>query len=154
MDMVNHSYEGNTIISILEGRTDEESMYCLQATQEINVGDEILITYGTGFETTIELFMKYGFFNYISSSATYDTNDCMYLDFSQLEPLWTTTIEQDLEILSKMSNNTGDNNPTSNKQKAITLRLYLKKLQHWNCHLFKKIMNQRKRQKSKSCLLK
>lgn len=130
MDMINHSYEGNSIISILEGRSDEESMYCLQATQEINVGDEILITYGTGFETTLELFMKYGFFD-LSSSATYDTNDFMYLDFSQLEPLWTTTIEQDIEILSKMIN-TGDNNATtSNKQKAIALRLYLKKLQHW-----------------------
>lgn len=137
LDMINHSFEGNAAISIIEGYTDEESMYCLQAAQDIREGDEILITYGTGTETTLELFMKYGFLSSSSSSEEFNENDCIHLDFSLLNPKWTTTIQQDLELLSTVT----VDEASVNMRKAIILRAYLKNLQHWKNSLPDKSYN-------------
>jgi SET domain len=127
MDMINHSCEGNAAILIFEGHSDEESMYCLQATQDIENDNELLIMYGTGFETTVELFMKYGFFTEPPTMTEFHPNDYEFLDFNQLVPMWTTTYEQDIALLSAIPI---ENKTTSNRRKAISLRAYLKKLQY------------------------
>mmetsp|Transcript_10503 Transcript_10503/g.16112 ORF Transcript_10503/g.16112 Transcript_10503/m.16112 type:complete len:349 (-) Transcript_10503:511-1557(-) len=63
LDMVNHARLANARIKVVENITyPNESYYALVATDIIPKGSELFICYGTGKETSLELFGKYGFF--------------------------------------------------------------------------------------------
>jgi hypothetical protein len=51
----------NTALEVLETEVYNESFYALVATEPIRKGQEIRLCYGTGQETSIELYTKYGF---------------------------------------------------------------------------------------------
>ncbi|KAL3913949.1 MAG: hypothetical protein SGILL_006290 [Bacillariaceae sp.] len=70
VDFVNHGPDNkndpecasNAVIEVIETKEYDESFYALVAARTIRKGEEIRICYGTGKETTPELFAKYGFF--------------------------------------------------------------------------------------------
>mmetsp|Transcript_14659 Transcript_14659/g.16493 ORF Transcript_14659/g.16493 Transcript_14659/m.16493 type:complete len:487 (+) Transcript_14659:74-1534(+) len=63
LDMLNHASRSNSNaeIQVIETKEYNESFYALVANKHIQKGTEIKISYGTGSETSLELFCKYGF---------------------------------------------------------------------------------------------
>ena len=63
IDMLNHASraQSNAEIKVIETKEYDESFYALVANQHIPKRTEIKINYGTGEETSLELFCRYGF---------------------------------------------------------------------------------------------
>jgi hypothetical protein len=63
VDMINHAPPdtANASIQVVAAESDETSMYALQATAAIAAGEAVVVTYGTGWETSLELLDTYGF---------------------------------------------------------------------------------------------
>jgi hypothetical protein len=66
VDFLNHGGTGassttNAALEVVETKSYDESFYALVATEPIRKGQEIRICYGTGKETSLEIFVKYGF---------------------------------------------------------------------------------------------
>lgn len=63
IDMINHDGEDpNVSIQVIETDSYDESFVALQAQRSIAEGEQISLRYGTGFETSLELLDKYGFY--------------------------------------------------------------------------------------------
>lgn len=106
IDFLNHASKSpNAEMQVVESKAYDESFYALVANQKIPKGKEVRIQYGTGKETSWDLFGKYGFLPEANQS-----NDLDYLRSSE----WSLENHQDSENLSQ--------------QKAILLRKYLKSL--------------------------
>lgn len=110
IDFVNHSTKSNVEIQVIETASDDESFFALAATCRIAVGMEILLSYGTGRENTLDLFSKYGFY---TKNNPNDAN----LDFNSA--VWTTTLKED-ENSAKLASSTMND--------ALTLRAHLKQI--------------------------
>ena len=62
LDFINHSDgKTNAELQVVESKEYDESFYALRATRNIQAGKEIRICYGTGQETFLDLYAKYGF---------------------------------------------------------------------------------------------
>ena len=62
IDMINHDgSDPNVSIEVIETASYDESFVALQAQRPISNGEQITMRYGTGFETSLELLDKYGF---------------------------------------------------------------------------------------------
>jgi hypothetical protein len=117
LDMVNHNgVEPNASIEVVESPGSyEDSFYALQALTPISVGDEVTISYGTGRETCLDLLSTYGFW------LPNDPADEFMLDWSAVNPQWTTTLEEDEIALQEATD--------TSLQKVLSLRIHLKQLQ-------------------------
>ena len=117
LDMLNHNgVSPNASIEVVESPGSFEDSFCaLRALVPISAGDEITISYGTGRETCLDLMSKYGFW------LPFDPADEFMLDWSSVDPQWTTTLEQDEATLQETTDLT--------LRKALSLRVYLKQLQ-------------------------
>ena len=116
IDMVNHNDEPNAEIQILEipGAYDE-SFYALRAIRDISRGAEISVMYGTGMESSLDLFSTYGFWTH----GTPDWN----INWQLVDPEWTTSLKEDKNLL------TIDQALSDARRKAIEFRVYLKSVQ-------------------------
>ena len=117
MDFLNHeeANSSNAKIQKVEAKNDDESFFALVATRSIEPGDQITITYGTGLETSLDLFTKYGFW--------YDGNpNDANLNLEHVS--WSTSLEDDEELLSDLHH-------TNDKQQRemLALRVHLKRIQ-------------------------
>jgi SET domain len=159
MDMINHATidRANAIIQIIEGTTDDESMFCIQAIRIIKPGQEIIISYGTGQETTLDIFSKYGFLplDRIGYMIRYNLNDKNYLDWdndddillsasasvfekeimslsslqSQCLPSIKIIEQHDIQLLKSLLIG-GATRTSSNRRIVVQLRIYLRRLYH------------------------
>jgi hypothetical protein len=121
VDSDNNIIEGNAKMKVIETKEYDESFYALVAKQFIPKGQEIRIVYGTGQETTLDLFAKYGF---LPKGNT--ENDRQLLpDLDQVE--WSTTLEEDEAMLSQSSSSEEELSRTM--RTILNLRTYLKRLQ-------------------------
>jgi len=111
IDMLNHASrtESNAKMEVVETKEYDESFYALVATTSIPMGSEIKINYGSGEETSFELFCRYGFLPSKSSRNDHD-DDMTYKEQERaaLENLvlpqgktiaWSTSLEDDLAAL-------------------------------------------------------
>ncbi|CAJ1935717.1 unnamed protein product [Cylindrotheca closterium] len=106
IDFLNHaSMSPNAEMQVIETKAYEESFYALVAKRKIAKGKEVRIQYGTGHETSFDLFSKYGFLPEDNQS-----NDFEYLRSSEV----TLKNLQDIENVGQ--------------QQAVSLRKYLKNL--------------------------
>ena len=113
MDFLNHGGNAsNAEIQKIEAKNDDESFFALVATQPIEPGEQITITYGTGHETTLDLFTKYGF--YVDDNP----ND-VHLDLENVS--WSTSLEQDEELRKEA--------PKGELRDMLALRVHLKRIQ-------------------------
>jgi hypothetical protein len=88
LDMLNHSSDSpNAQLQVVEEVGVEGSSYALQATRSISIGEEITISYGTGKDESIDLFMNYGF---VPTLNPYDVEAFEDDGFE-----WSTTLKQD-----------------------------------------------------------
>jgi SET domain len=154
IDMLNHAPAGvsNTVMEKIEtpvrdasddaidddnNDNNDTSYFALVATKDIAAGDELTVTYGTGYETCLDLVAKYGF--WLPNNPNDD-----FLDWSSVNPTqqpWSTTIERDEQELAALCLADNDDDvdggsaPTKNDQRQrdrrvmLELRLHLKRLQ-------------------------
>jgi hypothetical protein len=118
LDFLNHNQSPNAELQVVETKAYDESFYALVATQRIPQGSQVCIRYGTGQETAIELFAKYGFFTIDEDEHT---EDGRLVDLIQ-DVEWSTTLEQDVKELMELSAN------DATRRTILTIRTYLKRL--------------------------
>lgn len=93
LDMINHSTSRpNAEIEVVDTKEDDESFYALRAIRPIQAGEQILITYGTGRESSIDLLFRYGF---VSTQDDVNPNDTT----EGCNTAWSTTLTRDQELL-------------------------------------------------------
>jgi hypothetical protein len=78
---------------------DTTSYFALVASQDIAAGDELTVTYGSGHETCLDLFTKYGF--WLPNNPNDVNLDCLSLSSSS-SVLWSTSLAQDEQALALM----------------------------------------------------
>jgi hypothetical protein len=123
LDMLNHASAGasNTVMEKIEspvvnvdrGGDDDcidddtgrrcndgtTSYFALVASQDIAAGDELTVTYGSGHETCLDLFTKYGF--WLPNNPNDANLDCLSLSSSR-SVLWSTSLAQDEQALAAL----------------------------------------------------
>jgi len=124
LDMANHhSAQPNAKLTLIDPEKDE-AFFALTSLRPIKEGKEILIGYGSGVDSSVELLLNHGFVP--SHSNPIDRymlekggEDC-------IESLdgWTTTREEDKSLLSMLSSE--DQGDTSTLEKIMSFRIRLK----------------------------
>lgn len=125
LDFLNHASLGaNTELQVVETKAYEESFYALTAICNIEKGTELRLQYGTGKETSMELFAKYGFLPQHNTQ-----NDDAFLQ-TAAPVSWSTTLEDDKEKLKQiLQDETKSADATIAIQKQIlSFRIYTKEL--------------------------
>jgi hypothetical protein len=93
VDMVNHANDANVFLEAVDANTYEESFIALKALQSIHSGEQITLCYGTGFETSLEILDKYGFF------VKQNPNDVRIdWDMVEIEKLNLNLVENDPDV--------------------------------------------------------
>ena len=98
LDMINHSSDNpNAELQVVESKSgDDESFYALQATRAIAANKEITIAYGTGKDSSVDLFLNYGFVpNMNKDDAEFLLNSKEDDDCFTRADQWSTTIKED-----------------------------------------------------------
>ena len=97
MDFVNGADDSrphNAELQVVETKAYDESFYALVTTRAIPYGGEIRIRYGTGQETSLDLFVKYGFLP--QQCEEISNSDKRTLLLEQLEGVsWSTSLGDD-----------------------------------------------------------
>lgn len=122
VDMVNHSSDQpNAKLTIIDPEKDE-SMFALEATRPIPQGKEIVISYGTSVESSVELLLNYGF---VPSSNPIDQFMLQKGGDEVITSLdgWTTTPQEDKSMLAMLD---GDDEESATLKKILSFRLRLK----------------------------
>jgi hypothetical protein len=98
IDIANHSSDQpNCKLSLIDPEKDD-AWFALEATRPIAAGKELLIAYGNGLESSVELFHNYGFVpseNKIDALMLQKGGDDTITDLDG----WTTTLEEDKLIV-------------------------------------------------------
>jgi SET domain-containing protein len=119
IDMVNHSSDQpNAKLTLIDPEKDD-AWFALEALRPIKAGKEIVIAYGSGVDSSSELFLNYGF---VPQSNRIDEfmlkkggDECI----ANLEG-WTTTLEEDEAMLSMVEDD-------ETLKKILSFRVKLKK---------------------------
>ncbi len=121
IDMINHASRkfANAEMQVVETKEYDESFYALVSTKPIQKGTEIQICYGTGEETSLELFSKYGFWPQVEDPQKEKATLQQLLENVE----WSTTLEEDEAIL------TTDEGMQEPLRTILSIRIYAKKLQ-------------------------
>lgn len=114
LDFLNHgaASQSNARIEKIEAKNESESFFALVATREIASGEQVTITYGTGHETTLDLFTKYGFW-------TSDNPNDISLNLEGAA--WSSSLDEDELLLEESSN--------GEMRDMLALRAHLKRVQ-------------------------
>ena len=94
IDIANHSSEQPNCKLTLIDPDKDDAWFALEATRPIAAGKELVIAYGNGLESSVELFQNYGFVpaaNKIDGLMLQKGGDDTISDLSG----WTTTLEED-----------------------------------------------------------
>mmetsp|Transcript_43842 Transcript_43842/g.91229 ORF Transcript_43842/g.91229 Transcript_43842/m.91229 type:complete len:387 (-) Transcript_43842:200-1360(-) len=98
IDIANHSSDQpNCKLTLIDPEKDD-AWFALEATRPIAAGKELLIAYGNGLESSVELFVNYGFVplqNKIDPLMLQKGGDDTISDPSG----WTTTLEEDKTVI-------------------------------------------------------
>jgi hypothetical protein len=98
IDMVNHhSDQPNAKLTLIDPEKDD-AWFALEATRPIAAGKEIVISYGSGVESSSELLMNYGFVPHTNKIDEYMLKKGGAECIEKLEG-WTTTLEEDRSML-------------------------------------------------------
>jgi hypothetical protein len=121
LDYLNHrSQNNNAELHVVETKEYDESFYALIATEPIRKGSQITIRYGTGSESSIDIYTKYGFLPEDGNQ----TNDDEILPEKLNGVQWSTTLEDDKAMLEQS---------VGNMAEVLKLRIFMKeKLQKLN----------------------
>lgn len=97
IDMINHASRifSNAEMQVVETKEYDESFYALVATEPIQKGTQIQICYGTGEETSLEIFSKYGFWPEVENRER--EKEALQKLLEGVE--WSTTLEEDQAML-------------------------------------------------------
>ena len=135
IDMLNHASrtQSNAEIQVIETKEYDESFYALVANQHIPKRTEIKINYGTGEETSFELFCRYGFFAPTDDDEFFLENQ--EKERAALEMLllpegntttttspWSTSLKDDQDMIGTKIGR------TEPMHSILSLRIYAKKL--------------------------
>ena len=130
LDMINHSSDNpNAELEVVETKIDDESFYALQATRPIKANEEITISYGSGQDSSIDLFLNYGF---IPASNPYDVD---YLRSEQEKggdsfkgsSQWST-LEEDVEELKSIQGKlTSTSKDDQTHRRILEFRIQMKR---------------------------
>lgn len=128
IDMLNHSPTSNTIMEkvetpLLADVEEDTSCFSLIATKPILPGDELTLTYGSGYETCLDLITKYGF--WLSNNP----NDTA-LDLEEVE--WSSSLRDDEELLKQHL--AEPINESLYFRNMLELRIHLKRVQQQQKH--------------------
>ena len=97
--MANHSSDQpNAKLTLIDPHKDD-ALFALEATRPIKAGKEILIAYGDGIESSVELLLNYGFVprsNKIDEFMLKKGGDECITSLND----WTTTLEEDQAMLA------------------------------------------------------
>lgn len=116
LDMINHdSQSQNAELQVVETKEYEESFYALTATKPITRGSQIQIGYGTGSDTSLELFGKYGFL-----PTKNEKNDLDRISELLKDVKWSTSLKEDQEEYDFA---------TGTRKTILSIRIYFKELQ-------------------------
>ena len=120
IDMINHASRkhANAEIQVVETKEYDESFYALVANQIIRKGTEIKICYGTGEETSLEIFSKYGFMPKVEDRP----KEKVALEKLLRDVEWSTTVEEDQAMLETEE---GAREPM---RTILSIRIYAKNL--------------------------
>ena len=98
IDIANHSSDQpNCKLTLIDPEKDD-AWFALEATRPIAAGKELVIAYGNGLESSVELFQNYGFVptvNKIDAMMLKKGGDDTIADLNG----WTTTLEEDKTII-------------------------------------------------------
>ena len=98
IDIANHSSDQpNCKLSLIDPEKDD-AWFALEATRPIAAGKELVIAYGNGLESSVELFQNYGFVpsaNKIDALMLQKGGDDTITDLDG----WSTTLEEDKLIV-------------------------------------------------------
>jgi hypothetical protein len=105
LDLVNHhSNQANAEVHIIDPEKDD-AWFALRATRPIDAGKEITICYGSGADSSVELFSNYGFVPKENKIDAYmlrkGGDDCLKAD------QWSTTLEEDTFMLGELQDEHG-----------------------------------------------
>jgi hypothetical protein len=118
IDMANHSSDQpNAKLTLIDPEKDD-AWFALEATRPIAAGKEIVIAYGNGIESSVELLLNYGFVpqsNKIDGFMLKKGGDECITSLAG----WTTTLDEDKAMLSMSE----DDNTL---QKILSFRIRLK----------------------------
>jgi len=98
IDIANHdSDQSNCKLTLIDPEKDE-AWFALQATRPIAAGKELVIAYGNGIESSVELLLNYGF---VPSSNRIDKLMLSKGGDDTIESVndWTTSLEEDKTML-------------------------------------------------------
>ncbi|KAL3913304.1 MAG: hypothetical protein SGARI_000722 [Bacillariaceae sp.] len=108
LDMINHSSKNfNTYLTVLgDGESEDdgdegELFYAVIARRDIPKGEELLISYGSKEDTSLELLLHYGF---VPDDNPYDLNFMAWnaAEEDEMANCWSTTLQQDQEQLQSL----------------------------------------------------
>ena len=118
IDMINHASRksANAEMQVIETKEYNESFYALVATKSIRNGSEIKICYGTGEETSLEIFSKYGFWPEVENQER--EKRALQKLLKGVE--WSTTLEEDQAMLLSKEGK------TEPMQTILSTRIYAK----------------------------
>ena len=120
IDMINHASRSfaNAEMQVVETKEYDESFYALVATKPIRKGTEIRICYGTGEESSLEIFCKYGFWPEVEDKERERASVLKLLEGVK----WTSTLEEDQAMLATEE---GSREPM---RTILSTRIYAKSL--------------------------
>ena len=99
LDLANHSSDApNAELHLIDPDKDD-AWFALKATRNIGVGKEIVINYGTGIESSVELLSNYGFVPFENKVDKLMLNKGG--DDTLTKEAWTTTLEEDQAMLQE-----------------------------------------------------
>jgi hypothetical protein len=133
LDMINHSSENfNTVFSVMSDRGDdaynddnaeEKLYYAAVANRHIAEGEEVLISYGTLADTSLELLLHYGF---VPDKNPYDED---FMEWSgvgdKICNCWSTSLQEDQQKLAALEEVAKWNN--SVERTILKFRIRMKK---------------------------
>lgn len=93
-----HSDQPNAKLTLIDPEKDD-AWFALEATRPIKAGKEIVIAYGSGVDSSVELLLNYGF---VPQSNKIDEFMLKKGGDDAIESLdgWTTSLEEDKTMLS------------------------------------------------------
>jgi hypothetical protein len=96
LDMINHSSDNpNAELQVVEAKGEDESFYALRATRSIPANKEITIAYGTGKDSSVDLYLNYGFVPKTNPCDVELLRDKQGEDCFIRADQWSTSLEQD-----------------------------------------------------------
>lgn len=122
LDMINHSSENPNAYFAVLGDDDEEGddsdneenlYYAVVATRQLHQGEEVLISYGSEEDSSVELLLQYGF---VPETNPFDVDfwETFYLENDASKDgdkditFWSTTLQDDEDRLESLEENTSD----------------------------------------------